>query len=80
MEKGFGPRWQLQRIPFVPARNSDAHSIDPSELGLVCLNQSSQVKIGLHRACYSEGRGGQARAIKKLLLGRNCKPRDSHDV
>lgn len=30
--------YQLQRIPFVPAKNTDAHSIKPAELGFLCLN------------------------------------------
>lgn len=37
--------YQLQRIPFVPAKNTDAHSIKPAELGFLCLNDPVEVRI-----------------------------------
>lgn len=36
--------YQLQRIPFVPAKNADAYSVKPDELGFVCLNDPVEVR------------------------------------
>ena len=43
----FGVRgYQLKRIPFAPARNPDAHSINAAELGLIPLNDPLEVRTG----------------------------------
>ena len=34
----------LQKIAFVPAKNADAHSAKPDELGFVCLNATDEVR------------------------------------
>ena len=36
--------YQLLRIAFVPAKNPDAHSIKPAELGFICLNEPVEVR------------------------------------
>lgn len=39
--------YQLKRIPFVPAKNLDAHSINAADLGLLPLNDPIQVRAAI---------------------------------
>ena len=39
--------YELKRITFVPAKNPDAHSIKPADLGFILLNDPVEVNFNI---------------------------------
>lgn len=69
-----GAGWQLKRIHFVPARQPDAHSASPAELGLIPLNDPVEVRRPAPVSCWQRARRALCAQAQPGLTLPPCRP------